>query len=269
MTAYAELQVTSNFSFLRGASHADELVTAAAEATTTDQSLSIAKAVISTVTALATRDFGPSIMAELPKRPVCPTYTATKIFDPFVDNEWKPINAFIAANGGNLELHSEYDTGVNREVPTCFETDKLKQCIEKVAPGLLYRQKGPAVIVIGERVGSKFVAKTTEYVMLPQGGPVSLLPIQGGPFVTTKFEYDFENGQPTRLKVDRPSELLALAQFPLEVAKAIISTPTDLLKLKVDYSTQQKTLLEAQKAIIETQQGIIEAQENLDAAENP
>ena len=31
MTAYAELQVTSNFSFLRGASHADELVTAAAD----------------------------------------------------------------------------------------------------------------------------------------------------------------------------------------------------------------------------------------------
>ena len=31
MTAYAELQVTSNFSFLQGASHADELVTAAAD----------------------------------------------------------------------------------------------------------------------------------------------------------------------------------------------------------------------------------------------
>src|SRR6516165_4334529 len=30
MTAYAELQVTSNFSFLRGASHAEELVQAAA-----------------------------------------------------------------------------------------------------------------------------------------------------------------------------------------------------------------------------------------------
>ena len=31
MTAYAELQVTTNFSFLRGASHAEELITAAAE----------------------------------------------------------------------------------------------------------------------------------------------------------------------------------------------------------------------------------------------
>ena len=30
MTAYAELQVTSNFSFLRGASHPDELVARAA-----------------------------------------------------------------------------------------------------------------------------------------------------------------------------------------------------------------------------------------------
>ena len=29
MTAYAELQVTTNYSFLRGASHADELVIAA------------------------------------------------------------------------------------------------------------------------------------------------------------------------------------------------------------------------------------------------
>ena len=31
MTAYAELQVTTNFSFLRGASHAEELAAAAAE----------------------------------------------------------------------------------------------------------------------------------------------------------------------------------------------------------------------------------------------
>lgn len=85
-------------------------------------------------------------------------------------------------------------------------------------------------------------------VSVPQFGPVGLIPFRSGFGVTTLTEAVFTDGILTSWSETRPSEMLAVANAPLAVASAIVRVPTELVRLRVDYSSANRNLANAEIA---------------------
>jgi hypothetical protein len=74
-------------------------------------------------------------------------------------------------------------------------------------------------------------------VMLPNKGPVGLIPYDASGFVTTDYKVEFKDGTPVAWTASRPSELASVFRIPVDIAKAIVSIPAELIKLRVDVAT--------------------------------
>src|SRR3546814_1557053 len=72
---------------------------------------------------------------------------------------------------------------------------------------------------------------------------------------------DFEEGTLKQVDISKTSEVLEIVSLPVEILKAIVAIPAELIQLKIDTTNQEKNLIDAQKAHIETQLKLIEAQE--------
>lgn len=122
---------------------------------------------------------------------------------------------------------------------------------ETSAPGLLYRRVLPYVISITQKYADEPIPIQSALVMLPNEGPVSVVPYTAGPFVKTVHDVEFKDGLLTKWDANKPSESLAVVRLPVELAKASVSVLTEVFKLRVDLTNQKTSLLEAQKAQIE------------------
>jgi hypothetical protein len=70
-------------------------------------------------------------------------------------------------------------------------------------------------------------------------------------FVKTVNDVQFEDGAIKSWSADRPSEVLEIVRLPVKVLMALISVPAQILSLKVDVSSKEKSLADAQKAEME------------------
>jgi hypothetical protein len=66
-------------------------------------------------------------------------------------------------------------------------------------------------------------------------------------FVKTVNDVQFTDGAIVNWTAERPSEFLEIVRLPVKIATAVISVPAQLISLKVDYSTKDKSLIEAQR----------------------
>lgn len=126
--------------------------------------------------------------------------------------------------------------------------------------GLYYRRNMPYQFVV-KRAGHPIAAQS----MLFPTGPISCLSLPASRFVKTVHEARFVNGILTKWDTERPSEALAFVKIPVNVAKAILSVPAELIKLKVDISNQNKSLSDAEKAEIEAYQALLKLREQIEA----
>jgi hypothetical protein len=92
------------------------------------------------------------------------------------------------------------------------------------------------------------------------------LPIQGAAFAKVSAKYGFKDGMPVSADIDRPSQFVAVTALPVDILKALISVPAELIKLRVDYSSQAAAQTEAQVREAKAQQDLIKALEDLEAA---
>ena len=106
------------------------------------------------------------------------------------------------------------------------------------------------------RVSGTFPDATTRFA----------LPIQGAAFAKVSAKYAFKDGMPISADIDRPSQLVAVTALPVDILKALISVPAELIKLRVDYSSQAAAQAEAQVREAKAQQDLIKALDDLDAA---
>jgi len=70
------------------------------------------------------------------------------------------------------------------------------------------------------------------------------LEIKRSAFVKRETTIVFDSGVPVSIETKKPSELLGFVSIPLEIATDIVSIPGQLIKLRVDYSSQENSLLE-------------------------
>ena len=69
----------------------------------------------------------------------------------------------------------------------------------------------------------------------------------------------FENGMPTEIQLEKPSEALAFFEIPLTAVKTLALLPTELLQVKINYSSKEKELAAARKAELEAKKALLDA----------
>ena len=99
----------------------------------------------------------------------------------------------------------------------------------------------------------KLYPVATTLVMLPNSSPISVIPYKANPLVTTVHDVTFQNGVVTGWEYERGSEILEIVRLPVEIARSIVSIPTDLIQLRINQSSADNNLLVAQQLQIESE----------------
>jgi hypothetical protein len=114
-----------------------------------------------------------------------------------------------------------------------------------------------------------FALYKTETISLPNEAPIMAIDLKRGPFITKKMTLTFKNGILTQMKVDKPSEVLAALNIPLDIVKAIVSLPTELIQFKIDYSSKNKQLYESLLQEIKAKDALIDYLREREKGEAP
>ena len=220
------------------------------------------------------------------RQDICREFTAVVEFDP-TDNTPLAGSARTPPNGRRslpwarqllLEISDytlELDAGPSERqtdgqtVPT--QPRKEGASTADSLQGLAYRMPAPYwVSLLTKSAGNCLLTpdqqRQTVSLNLPDPTQTFVLPSQAGPFTKSVTTHAFKDGIPTEFSTTRPSEILAVANLPLDVARAIISVPTEILKLKVDYNNQAQALTEAQSKILQSRTDLLKSQYQLEQA---
>lgn len=130
---------------------------------------------------------------------------------------------------------------------------------EDLTDGLVYRSPVPYTVDLTKVIDEQIFPIKSSQVMLPNKGPISVISMETGAFIATNYDISFEDGLLTRLDTKRPSEVHSIVQVPLNILREIIALPTDLIQLKLDYSSKDTSLLESQKKNVEAQEALRKA----------
>lgn len=123
-----------------------------------------------------------------------------------------------------------------------------------VYDGLVYPQKKQFRFDITNKEDGSFVE--TLHVTAIDPTTFSYISLDKGFFVTNEYEYEFTNGMLTRYKATKPNEIVEVLSIPVDVAKALISIPAEILELKIDYSSKEEAYLKAQQLVLEAQKDL-------------
>ena len=77
-------------------------------------------------------------------------------------------------------------------------------------------------------LGACFARKAVRF-MLPNEGPTAVLPYRASALVDTKYIARFRDGELIGWEVDRPAEIIAIVEIPLELIQTAISIPVQLI----------------------------------------
>lgn len=114
------------------------------------------------------------------------------------------------------------------------------------ASGVFFRPLLPYKLTLTDEIS------TTELtVLLPNKAPVLSIDLSRAMFVTKVSDIEFNNGILTKVTIKKPSEVLAVASIPIEIAKAIVAIPAELIQIKINTASKEKALLESEKARLE------------------
>lgn len=99
--------------------------------------------------------------------------------------------------------------------------------------------------------GEELLLGAEELFMLPNRSPVVCLPIERVPFVKSKFTVTFDRGLLTSMTSDKPSEVIGFLEIPINVAKAIVSIPAELLQFKITHYENVNKSAKAERDALE------------------
>ncbi len=132
-------------------------------------------------------------------------------------------------------------------------------------PLLPYKLSFDHSVTLNSPTEDKKTVKSTEYVnhyelivFLPNEAPVVAVDVERAFFVKKVTKLAFADGILESVQIAKPSELLASARLPLEIVKSITSIPSEIIQLKIDYSSDNRKLYEAQKQEIDAKNTLIE-----------
>jgi hypothetical protein len=236
--------------------------------------VSLAEAAALLATPFPTRGASSFLTEKILAGAVCEPYEFSIVIDPTSKEEWNklaktwPKNSAFAVEGvvSNVAMPPvpspvlavvplpETQTSATKE----DDQNKGKGQDDDHAEGLHYRALVPVAITFkpdGDRTAlmnrtncqlDNLPQATTMTALVPDNQTDFALAVDAGPFVSTKFTYKFKDGVPTDYYINRPSEILAVATLPTTIMRGMLSTVTEVFKLKIDQDTQATALVKGQ-----------------------
>ena len=192
-----------------------------------------------------------------------------QVIDPSEDKDIKSLNKRLVDECINLAVDADDKKRGEDQIATLKKLSGNSTTTD--IDGLVYRQPGSLTFTIkriksGSECNGDGDCTVIESIspILAQGGQIGILPLPNGIFSNNKHELSFSSGMLLKSKTVQPSEVLNTVNIIPNALKAMISVPAELLKLKVDYSTSEKTLLEQKEAMLKAQTEIIKKQLELE-----
>lgn len=175
-------------------------------------------------------------------------------FDPSSSTEVARINAMLLqVPGGPYEVtyHGRYAPR-RSPLPRDFPAKPQKPDKPIPYPGVLFR---PAIACELE-LARKGVAQEVTTLLLPNQAETISMPVNRSAFIKKVQNLDFEDGMLVQATLKKPSEALGGVEIPLEITRAILALPGEIvgdniaaLKSQQDKETQALATLEAQRNV--------------------
>src|SRR3546814_19555736 len=84
-------------------------------------------------------------------------------------------------------------------------------------------------------------------LLLPTKAKLVEIPVTRAAFVEKTTTIDFEEGTLKQVDISKPSEVLEIVSLPVEILKAIVAIPAELIQLKIDTTNQEKKLIRSEE----------------------
>ena len=186
------------------------------------------------------------------------------------DGDVKKLRCNLKKKKLDFVIVPPFDGDKPSKAPNCEEPKKTpsihgntkdgtgKPCGEE---GLFYRRELPYLVKITREDGGDDIPQANALVFMPNRSPITRVPMEAGPFVTSKNTVAFTNGMLTSIEVERPSEILGLVSIPADVAQTMITAISQMIKLRLDYSSSQVNLAKDQSALLDLMKEIAKKQQ--------
>ena len=208
--------------------------------------------------ALATEGAAPGLPVKFlpPKKPELPRHIEVS-FAPNADGTILDTVS-NALDAGSLQI-------LVRPFDGAHTTNRLPQSAGtdfKSGPGIFYRPLLPWNIVINDtRARNNMVFSSV--VLLPNDAPVLSLVPRRTTMVTQKTDIVFQNGSPVAFTLDRESPAAVWAALPLDMIKAFMSVPTEMLQLKLNFANTNAALTAAETTNLKNRLELLQKQVEL------
>lgn len=98
--------------------------------------------------------------------------------------------------------------------------------------------------------------------VVPDTNTAYVVPARAGAFTTSSFNLAFTNGTLTSYSNQQPSEIAAAVGIPLAIANSLMTIPTSILRLRVDYDSTATALVNQRSALSVAQTNALTAAAN-------
>lgn len=168
------------------------------------------------------------------------------LVDPTVEDDLKTVNEALKEVKCYLEV-------TLHPVPTIDHTPK-DGVFTKERQAIFYRPALPYKLSFKSTSLSTSRAEVQTALSLPNKAPVMALDLARVSFGVYTNEITFHDGMLTEVKLAVPSSALGFMSIPIDIAKAIASIPAEILKVKLDLSSKEASVVDSQKKLLESQE---------------
>lgn len=179
-------------------------------------------------------------------------------------DHWLAISQHLNARGANYRFVWQ---PLQSYLPDTLSVSDASTCAGVTSDhGLFYRRQLPYVLAVIDGSGTPIQSL---YLELPNEAPIELLPLCSRTAVTTVHKVKFVDGMLTEYETDRPSPALAIINIPVEVLKAVVSIPAQIVQFRYDNTKAQTDLINQQKALADAITALAAAQAAANAGTGP
>jgi hypothetical protein len=195
----------------------------------------------------------------------CKPFRYVATFDPTNPKDIARINAALVQwAGGSYWLARDAEAS---DATAAAPNMPAAKATPGATDGLRYR--APLAVDLSVTVKTLTCSQTVNVsgafvsAVVPDSSVSYVLPIEASGFTTVKTELAFKDGMPVTLGYDKPSRLVAVSRIPINILKAILEVPGSILKLRVDYSSQEAALIKSRSSEEDARLALLKAQQAL------
>jgi hypothetical protein len=177
-----------------------------------------------------------------------------------------------STSGGEASTPVNKDSNSLPDAKTCQH--KWGSWIDDECTGIFFRASVPYQLTVSVNQDSKFdpleesqsdKAKTADKltscltpesstrdltILAPNDGPVFSVDVSRAMLVTKKTDLTINDGMLAKIDVNKPSQLVAGLQIPLDIVKELASVPADILTLRIKRYQDEGNLTKAQVELL-------------------